>query len=56
ETSICGEAPSNLPEFVEFLVKAGIDSISVNIDAIKRTREIVARTEKKILEDLRRRE
>ncbi|MCX8000118.1 MAG: phosphoenolpyruvate synthase, partial [Leptospiraceae bacterium] len=56
ESSICGEAPSNIPQMVEFLVECGITSISVNIDAIKRTREIVARTEKKILEDLRRRE
>jgi pyruvate,water dikinase len=55
ESSICGEAPSNIPEMVEFLVECGIASISVNIDAIKRVREIVARTEKKLLEDLRRR-
>jgi len=54
ESSICGEAPSNIPEMVEFLVECGIASISVNIDAIKRVREIVARTEKKLLEDLRR--
>ncbi|MEM4701344.1 MAG: phosphoenolpyruvate synthase, partial [Candidatus Bathyarchaeia archaeon] len=32
--SICGEAPSNLPDFTEFLVRAGIDSISVNPDAV----------------------
>ncbi|MEM5793803.1 MAG: PEP/pyruvate-binding domain-containing protein [Candidatus Aenigmatarchaeota archaeon] len=56
ESSICGEAPSNIPEMVEFLVECGISSISVNIDAIKKVREIVARTEKRILEDLRRRE
>ncbi|MEM5882861.1 MAG: PEP/pyruvate-binding domain-containing protein [Candidatus Aenigmatarchaeota archaeon] len=56
ESSICGEAPSNIPEMVEFLVECGISSISVNIDAIKKVREIVAKTEKKIFEDLRRRE
>ncbi|MGC8812043.1 MAG: PEP/pyruvate-binding domain-containing protein [Candidatus Aenigmatarchaeota archaeon] len=56
ESSICGEAPSNIPEMVEFLIECGIASISVNIDAIKRVREIVARSEKKLLEDLRRRE
>ncbi|MEM5834448.1 MAG: phosphoenolpyruvate synthase [Candidatus Aenigmatarchaeota archaeon] len=56
ESSICGEAPSNIPEMVEFLVECGISSISVNIDAIKRVREIVAKTEKRILEDLRRKE
>jgi pyruvate,water dikinase len=49
ETSVCGEAPSNVPEFVRFLVKAGIDSISVNIDAIDRVRAEVLRTERKLL-------
>jgi len=57
ETSICGEAPSNLPEFVEFLVKAGIDSISVNIDAIDRVKMQVVKIERKLLlEALRRQE
>ena len=32
--SICGEGPSNLPDFAEFLVRVGIDSISVNNDAV----------------------
>jgi pyruvate,water dikinase len=49
ESSICGEAPSNIPEFVEFLVKCGIDSISVNIDAIDRVRMQVVKTERKLL-------
>lgn len=49
ESSICGEAPSNLPEFVEFLVKCGIDSISVNIDAIDRVRMQVVKIERKLL-------
>jgi len=44
ETSICGEAPSNIPRFVEFLVDAGINSISVNIDAIDKTISIVKRS------------
>ena len=34
--SICGQAPSVYPEYAEFLVRAGIDSISVNPDAIER--------------------
>ncbi len=42
---ICGEAPSNYPEFVKFLVKSGIDSISVNPDAVVQTRTIVSRAE-----------
>lgn len=32
--SICGQAPSVYPELCEFLVKSGIDSISVNPDAV----------------------
>ncbi len=47
--SICGEGPSNLPDFAEFLVKAGIDSISVNADAVIATRRLVASMEKKII-------
>jgi pyruvate,water dikinase len=43
---ICGQAPSDYPEIVEFLVKAGIDSISVNPDAAVRTRELVYRAER----------
>jgi pyruvate,water dikinase len=31
---ICGQAPSDYPEFAEFLVKLGIDSISLNPDTI----------------------
>ena len=47
--SICGQAPSVYPELVEFLVRNGIDSISVNPDAVVRTRRLVASIEKKIL-------
>jgi len=47
--SICGEGPSNLPDFTEFLVRSGIDSISVNNDAVVRTRQLVASLEQKIL-------
>ena len=46
--SICGEGPSNLPDFAEFLVRAGIDSISVNNDAIVATKKHVASVEQKI--------
>jgi pyruvate,water dikinase len=39
---ICGQAPSDYPEFARFLVGCGIDSISLNPDTIlKTTREIV---------------
>jgi pyruvate,water dikinase len=47
--SICGEGPSNLPDFAEFLVRAGIDSISVNNDAILATKKHVASVEQKII-------
>lgn len=47
--SICGEGPSNLPDFTEFLVRAGIDSISVNPDAVVATRKLVASIEQKII-------
>jgi pyruvate,water dikinase len=51
--SICGQAPSVYPDFVEFLIKCGIDSISVNPDAVVSARELVASVERKLL--LRRR-
>ena len=47
--SICGEGPSNLPDFAEFLVRVGIDSISVNNDAVVTTRRNVAQVEQKII-------
>jgi pyruvate,water dikinase len=31
---ICGQAPSDYPEMIEFLIKAGIDSFSLNADAV----------------------
>ncbi|RLG21856.1 phosphoenolpyruvate synthase [Candidatus Micrarchaeota archaeon] len=45
---ICGQAPSNYPDFARFLVKCGIDSISVNPDVIAKTRRIVAEAEKEL--------
>ena len=47
--SICGEGPSNLPDFAEFLVRAGIDSISVNNDTVLATKQNVAAVEQKII-------
>ncbi len=47
--SICGEGPSNLPDFAEFLVRVGIDSISVNNDTVITTRKNVAAIEQKII-------
>ncbi len=53
--SICGQAPSVYPEFSRFLVECGIDSISVNPDAVIRTRQIVASEERKLMLDALRR-
>ncbi|HVP17115.1 MAG TPA: phosphoenolpyruvate synthase [candidate division Zixibacteria bacterium] len=50
--SICGEGPSNLPDFAEFLVRMGIDSISVNNDAVIATKKLVASVEQKIILEL----
>lgn len=47
--SICGQAPSVYPEFTEALVRAGIDSISVNPDAAVRTRHLVAQIEQRLM-------
>ncbi len=47
--SICGQATSQYPELVEKLVDYGITSISVNPDAIERTREIIYAAEAKLV-------
>ncbi len=47
--SICGQAPSVYESFTEFLVRCGIDSVSVNPDVVVRTRKLVASVEQKIL-------
>jgi pyruvate,water dikinase len=53
-TSVCGQAPSNYPEIVEFLIREGATSISVNPDKVIETRNLVASLERKImLEELR---
>jgi phosphoenolpyruvate synthase/pyruvate phosphate dikinase len=47
EIGICGQAPSDYPEIVEFLVENGIDSISLNSDVIGRMKQVVAKGEEK---------
>jgi pyruvate,water dikinase len=44
--SLCGQAPSDRPEFVEFLVAAGIDSVSVTADSFVRVKANVAAAER----------
>ncbi len=46
---ICGQAPSVYPEFTEFLVREGIDSISLNPDTVLDTRRMVAALEQRII-------
>ena len=48
KVGICGQAPSNYPEFAAFLVEAGIDSISLNPDSFVATCRVVADAEKKL--------
>jgi pyruvate, water dikinase len=45
KVGICGEAPSNYPDFAAFLVKAGIDSLSLNPDSVIGVKRHVAEAE-----------
>ena len=45
---ICGQAPSDYPEFAQFLVECGIHSMSLNPDTVVRTMMAVHETEKKL--------
>jgi pyruvate,water dikinase len=45
---ICGQAPSDFPEFADYLVRCGIDSMSLNPDVVLATRLNIARLEKRI--------
>ena len=48
-SSLCGQAPSDHPGFAEFLVEAGIDSISINPDVALDVRRQIAAAERRIL-------
>jgi pyruvate,water dikinase len=50
-TSICGQAPSVHPEYAELLVRLGIENISVSVDAVERTRRLIAAAEQRVLLD-----
>ncbi len=51
---ICGQGPSVYPEFAEFLVRSGIDSISLNADTVVATTRTIAALEQKLkLESIR---
>ncbi len=42
---ICGQAPSDYPDFAKFLVEQGIDSISLNPDTVLKTTVAVVEIE-----------
>ncbi|GAI46617.1 unnamed protein product, partial [marine sediment metagenome] len=45
---ICGQAPSDFPDFAEFLVEQGIESMSLNPDTVIKTTLIVAKKEEQL--------
>jgi pyruvate,water dikinase len=47
-SGLCGQAPSDYPEFAEFLVEEGIDSISINPDTVMKITLKVLETEKRL--------
>ncbi len=49
KVGICGQAPSDYPEFAAFLVEQGIDSISLNPDSVLRTSRKILEVEKQLL-------
>ncbi len=48
KVGICGQAPSDFPEFAQFLVEQGIDSISLNPDSVLKTTLAIVEMEKKL--------
>ncbi len=48
-SSVCGQAVSDYPDLVEKLVSWGVTSVSVNPDALERTREIIYEKEKRLV-------
>ncbi len=48
KVGICGQGPSDFPDFAQFLVELGIDSISVTPDSVMKTLKAIAAVEKEI--------
>jgi len=46
--SICGQAPSDFPEFAQFLVETGIDAISLNPDSVLKTLPVILQAEQRV--------
>ncbi len=51
---LCGQAPSDYPEFAEFLVASGIDSISVTPDSFVAVKKHIAIAEKRLRQETKR--
>ena len=51
--SVCGQAPSDYPDLVQKLVSWGVTSLSLNADAVDRTRLLVHEAEKKLWHSLK---
>jgi pyruvate,water dikinase len=47
-SGLCGQAPSDFPEFAEYLVRLGIDSISLNPDVVVKTTALVLAAEERL--------
>jgi pyruvate,water dikinase len=47
---ICGQAPSDFPDFATWLVERGITSISLNPDTVIKTTRLIAAAEEKTLD------
>jgi len=54
KVGICGQAPSDFPEFADFLVECGIDSMSLNPDVVLATRLNIAKVENRIKSEAKR--
>jgi pyruvate,water dikinase len=54
KVGICGQAPSDYPDVAAFLVRAGIDSISLNPDSVIQVKKRIAQTEKEMQNNRRR--
>jgi pyruvate,water dikinase len=48
KVGLCGQGPSDFPDFAEFLVRCGIDSFSVTADVAVKTRMLVADVESRM--------
>lgn len=52
KVGICGQGPSDHPDFAQFLVEQGIDSISVTPDSVIKTIKAIAQVEEQVTSDL----